>query len=68
MQLLHGVSLDERGVEWLKILANILFIVDAGKIEATTNGDWRRIICRCLCHLLDEKLRTLLPYGSFCLF
>jgi nucleolar pre-ribosomal-associated protein 1 len=56
MQLLHGV---ERGVEWLKILENILIIVNPGKIEAATNGDWRRIICRCLCHLLDRRLRTL---------
>jgi nucleolar pre-ribosomal-associated protein 1 len=58
MQLLHSVSVDERGVEWIKILENILVILNPGKIEAATNGDWRKVICRCLCHLLDGKLRT----------
>lgn len=58
IQLLHGVSVHERGVEWLKILENILVIVNPGKIEMATNGDWRKIICRCLCLLLEGRLRT----------
>jgi nucleolar pre-ribosomal-associated protein 1 len=55
MQLLDR---HDYGVEWIKILENILVIVNPGKIEAATNGDWRRIICRCLCHLLDDRLGT----------
>ncbi|KJA21610.1 hypothetical protein HYPSUDRAFT_87850 [Hypholoma sublateritium FD-334 SS-4] len=54
MQLLHPKSRTE-GVEWIKILENILVIVDAAKVEASTNGEWRTIICRCLMSLLDDK-------------
>jgi hypothetical protein len=53
MQLLHSNSKFE-GVEWIKILENILVIVDHNKVEASTNGEWRVIICRCLSYLLDE--------------
>jgi len=62
IQLLHGMSTGKRGVEWLKILENIFVIVNPGKIEVVTKGDWIRIISCCLCHLLDEKLRTLLHH------
>ncbi len=54
MQLLHPKSRAE-GVEWIKILENILLIVDAAKVEASTNGEWRTIICRCLISLLEDK-------------
>lgn len=54
MQLLHPKSRAE-GIEWIKILENILLIVDAAKVEASTNGEWRTIICRCLMSLLDDK-------------
>jgi len=58
MQLLcsaHDVALNRHGVEWIKILENILFVVNADRIEAATKGDWTTIISRCLCHLLDGK-------------
>ncbi|KAF8905722.1 ribosome 60S biogenesis N-terminal-domain-containing protein [Gymnopilus junonius] len=54
MQLLYSTTKAE-GVEWIKILENILVIVDASKLEVATNGDWRYIICRCLACLLDQK-------------
>lgn len=54
MQLLHPKARAE-GVEWIKILENILVIVDAAKVEASTNGEWKTIICRCLISLLDDK-------------
>lgn len=57
MQLLNGISLEERGVKWLKVLENILVIVNSGKLEAVTGGNWRRTILRCLCHLLEENPR-----------
>jgi len=53
MQLLHSSSRSE-GVEWIKILENILVIVDHNKVEASTNGEWRVMICRCLSYFLDE--------------
>jgi len=43
------------GREWISILENILVIVNAPKIETSTNGEWRVIICRCLKYLLDDK-------------
>ena len=53
MQLLHSNSKSE-AVEWVKILENIIVIVDHNKVEASTNGEWRVIICRCISYLLDE--------------
>ncbi|KAG6849538.1 hypothetical protein H0H93_007626 [Arthromyces matolae] len=46
----HGLN----GVEWAKILDNITAIVDPGKLEAATAGEWRVAICRCLAALLDD--------------
>ena len=54
MQLLFSPSKSE-GMEWVKILENILVVVDAAKIETATNGQWRAVICRCLGYLLDEQ-------------
>ncbi|KAG6873594.1 hypothetical protein C0995_013967 [Termitomyces sp. Mi166 len=47
-------SKDTNGVEWAKILNNIMTVVDAQKIEASTNGEWRAAICRCLLTLVDD--------------
>ncbi|KAF8185167.1 ribosome 60S biogenesis N-terminal-domain-containing protein [Pholiota molesta] len=52
MQLSQPTSKSE-GVEWIKILENILVIVDSKKVEASTNGEWRAVICRCLMSLLS---------------
>lgn len=54
MQLSQPTSKSE-GVEWIKILENILVIVDSKKVEASTNGEWRAVICRCLMSLLSDK-------------
>ncbi|KAF5309185.1 hypothetical protein D9619_012740 [Psilocybe cf. subviscida] len=54
-QLLQGNTAAE-GVEWIKILENIIVIVDHSKIEAGTNGEWRTIICKCLTLLLNDKI------------
>ncbi|KAJ3506576.1 hypothetical protein NLJ89_g6794 [Agrocybe chaxingu] len=60
MQLLYSASssntnANAEGLAWIKILENILVVVDSDKIEAATNGEWRTVICRCLLFLLDEK-------------
>jgi nucleolar pre-ribosomal-associated protein 1 len=52
IQLLHSTA---GGVAWIRILENILIVVDSNKIEAFTNGEWRSAIGRCLEYLLDEK-------------
>lgn len=50
LQLLN--SKEDEGVEWIKILENILTVVDPTKLESSTNGEWRSVICRCLSLLL----------------
>ncbi|KDQ65157.1 hypothetical protein JAAARDRAFT_75487 [Jaapia argillacea MUCL 33604] len=52
MQLLQGVREGEC-VPWLKILDNIIAVVDHAKVESATNGEWRSALCRCLIALLD---------------
>ena len=52
VQLLHSTT---GSVAWIRILENILIVVDSNKIEASTNGEWRSAIGRCLEYLLDER-------------
>lgn len=52
MQLVEGCNEDS--VPWLKILENVLLVVDSQKIDSSTNGQWRSIIGRCLGHILDS--------------
>ncbi|KAK2459367.1 hypothetical protein APHAL10511_008611 [Amanita phalloides] len=49
---IHATS-NKEDIAWAKILANIVFLHDAKKLEAGSNGEWRKIICRCLSILLD---------------
>jgi nucleolar pre-ribosomal-associated protein 1 len=51
---LISVKVSEN-VEWVKILDNIMAIVDANKVEAATEGGWRSTICRCLCILMERN-------------
>ncbi|KAF8208911.1 ribosome 60S biogenesis N-terminal-domain-containing protein [Mycena galopus ATCC 62051] len=60
MQLL--VSTTE-AVAWIKILENILIVVDAQKMESSTAGEWRFVICRCLSLILHGMIRSLKPEG-----
>ncbi|PPR04905.1 hypothetical protein CVT24_007149 [Panaeolus cyanescens] len=57
MQLLQtsASTVDNESIEWIKILENILVVVDPSKLESATSGEWRSIICRCLARLLDES-------------
>ena len=52
VQLLHSTT---GSVAWIRILENILIVVDSNKIESSTNGEWRSAIGRCLEYLLDER-------------
>jgi nucleolar pre-ribosomal-associated protein 1 len=52
VQLLHSTT---GSVAWIRILENILFVVNSNKIDASTNGEWRSAIGRCLEYLLDER-------------
>jgi len=52
MQLLDPK--DEECVAWLKILENIIMVVDKEKAEKATGGEWRAWIGRCIFSLLDK--------------
>ncbi|KAJ3866171.1 ribosome 60S biogenesis N-terminal-domain-containing protein [Lentinula novae-zelandiae] len=58
MQLL--TPQEDEGLAWLKILENILVISRSEKLEASTAGEWRACLARCLILLLDacKALRT----------
>ncbi|KAF5371492.1 hypothetical protein D9615_009605 [Tricholomella constricta] len=43
------------GIEWVKILENVMAIANPEKLESSTNGAWRAAICRCLILLLDSS-------------
>ncbi|KIL65208.1 hypothetical protein M378DRAFT_162474 [Amanita muscaria Koide BX008] len=53
MQLL-GPNIKE-DLSWAKILSNVVFLVDVGKLEVATNGEWRNVICQCLSILLNHN-------------
>lgn len=38
----------DEGIAWVKVLENIITVVDPLKLEASTNGEWRDALCRCL--------------------
>ncbi|KAH8115698.1 ribosome 60S biogenesis N-terminal-domain-containing protein [Phellopilus nigrolimitatus] len=52
MQLLI-VKTDE-SIAWAKIIENILVVVDSGKIEQATKGEWQTGLLRCLTKLLYD--------------
>ncbi|KAJ3857360.1 hypothetical protein EV368DRAFT_30415 [Lentinula lateritia] len=58
MQLL--TPQEDEGLAWLKILENILVISRSEKLEASTAGEWRACLARCLILLVDacKALRT----------
>src|SRR6202043_2595794 len=40
---------------WLKILHNIMAIVDPAKLETATYGAWRSVLCRCCSYLVNNN-------------
>jgi nucleolar pre-ribosomal-associated protein 1 len=41
-------SREDEGLLWMKVLENILDVVDPVKLELVTGGEWRAAIGRCL--------------------
>lgn len=39
-------SQGQEDLEWLKVLENIVVVVDASRVEASTSGEWRVSLCR----------------------
>lgn len=52
MQLRSGGA--EEPLAWVKILANVVAVVDPAKVEAATNGEWRLCLGRCLRAILTS--------------
>ena len=50
IQMQHILPGEE--VAWVKIIENIVYVVDCPKVETATNGEWRAIITRILGSLL----------------
>ncbi|KII96154.1 hypothetical protein PLICRDRAFT_151289 [Plicaturopsis crispa FD-325 SS-3] len=46
---------NNEGIAWVRILENIVVIVDPGKMESSIQGAWRSSLCRCLSLLLDDE-------------
>lgn len=64
MQLL--TPQEDEGLAWLKILENILVISRSEKLEASTAGEWRACLARCLILLLDAcKARMWFDHTRF---
>ncbi|KAF5371676.1 hypothetical protein D9758_003519 [Tetrapyrgos nigripes] len=51
MQLLN--PRDEECIAWLKVIENIVVVVDKDKMERVTDGEWRACMGRCLFSLLS---------------
>ena len=45
---------SEEAVAWVRILENVLAVVNASKVEAATNGEWRAVLGRCLRSILHH--------------
>lgn len=46
---------EDEIVAWIKVLENIITVVDQDKVESLTNGEWRSVIARCLSMLLTRS-------------
>ncbi|KAJ7044085.1 ribosome 60S biogenesis N-terminal-domain-containing protein [Mycena alexandri] len=68
--LLHWIEMQvlistTEAIAWIKILENILLILDAQKLESSTAGEWRFVICRCLSLILRGMTRSPNPEAIF---
>lgn len=46
---------EDEGLLWMKVLENILNVVDPVKLESATGGEWRAAIGRCMTLLQGES-------------
>jgi nucleolar pre-ribosomal-associated protein 1 len=42
-------------IAWVKVVGNILTVVDPGKLETSTGGEWRIVLCRILLLLVSPN-------------
>lgn len=42
------VPRDDEVLSWMRVLENILDVVDPAKMESSTGGEWRAAIGRCI--------------------
>ncbi|KAJ7095895.1 ribosome 60S biogenesis N-terminal-domain-containing protein [Mycena belliarum] len=52
-------------VAWIRIVENVLLVADAQKMESSTGGEWRFVICRCLSLVLQGAARSPKPEAVF---
>ena len=45
---------EDEGLLWLRVLENILDVVDPSKLESATGGEWRAAIGRCIALLQGD--------------
>lgn len=60
---LHNMHAEE-AVAWVRILENILAVVQASKIESATDGEWRSTIARSLQTILHHPSKHVHPHGQ----
>jgi nucleolar pre-ribosomal-associated protein 1 len=63
MQLVTNVKVSE-SVAWLKILHNVMALMDPVKLDAATYGEWRSVVCRCCQHLVEGGIACSFPRHS----
>jgi len=44
----------DEAILWMKVLENILDVIDPCKLESATGGEWRRAIGRCMALLRGD--------------
>jgi len=49
---------EDEGVSWMRVLENILDVVDSLKLESATGGEWRAAIGRCMALLPGDTAGT----------
>jgi nucleolar pre-ribosomal-associated protein 1 len=54
-------SREDEGLLWMKVLENILDVVDPVKIESATGSEWRAAIGRCMTLFQGELGAYMLP-------
>lgn len=47
---------------WVKILQNIVHVINPAKLEAAVGLEWRSALCRCLSLLVSEDSGMLLAF------
>ena len=48
-------SREDEGLLWMRVLENILDVVDPVKLESTTGSEWRAAVGRCMTLLQSES-------------